>query len=366
MDNGLFSMFSLENIQLNTNACKNYLNKDVVCQACVESCPTKAIKLVDRLPTINHSKCTNCGLCISSCEVLAFDNIQKPYSDIHKQITDYPNSNITCDNASNHLKGIKVPCYLNIDIYMLMHLSTYRDTVDFYLGDCPSCLRSDLDTVKDHILNLQNQLNELLVPLTIQVYSTKLDERNSEVINGLTRRELFQKISLTRFRNFKFTEEVDLEKNKTNKSLFREKNLFKRRLLNRYFKKREIKLLDAKLIKKQFTTIRISDSCNGCNICEKVCPTGAVSWKDSTGSSSLVFNSHSCISCMKCNICPESAITFDSISIYDYLDAKEQTLTTFNLVKCKDCGEIFRTNNNENLCSLCEKKIKQKKVNYFG
>lgn len=362
----IFSMFNLQNIELNSKLCINYKNKNLVCNKCIDICPTDALELVNNVPVINNNKCTNCGYCISTCDVLAFDNIKSPYSEIINQINEFPESNITCDNAENHSKGIKVPCYLNIDLNILLQLNKYKKTVSFYLGNCSTCLKAELNTIQDHVLDLQKQLNELSIPLTIKTYNTKLNEEDNEIINGLTRRELFQKISLKKFRNFKFEEEGDSNKNKITNILLKEKNLYKRRLFNGYIAEKKSQI-NINVISKMFTSIEISDMCNGCGICEKICPTEAITWhNDSNSNNNLMFNNQACIACQKCSACPENAIMLNNISFNEYINSENKILASFKLVKCTNCGDSFRTNESNEICSLCQRVLEQSHVNFFN
>lgn len=52
--------------------CKEFSFNAELCRGCkkcslVESCPTKAITLIDGKATLNESKCTNCGVCVGKC-----------------------------------------------------------------------------------------------------------------------------------------------------------------------------------------------------------------------------------------------------------------------------------------------------------
>ncbi len=366
MKQDLFSIFNLQNVELNSKLCMNYQNKKNVCHKCIDVCPAAALELVNNIPVINTSKCTNCGYCISTCDVLAFDNLKSPYNEIIDQINQYPESNITCDNAENHSKGIKVPCYLNIDLNILLQLSKYKNSVSFYLGNCPTCLKAEHDLILNHVLELQKQLNELSIPFNIKINTTKLNEENSEIINGLTRRELFQKISFKKLRNFKFDEEGDLKKNKFSNLLLKEKNLFKRRLFNTYFAE-ETNEINVKPINKLIASIETSDVCNGCGICEKICPTNAITWYDDLDSKSyLIFDNQACIACQKCGACPENAIIFNSIPFNEYINSEKKVLAIFKLVKCEKCGDLFKTNDATKICSLCKKEQEHTPIKYFN
>ena len=65
--------------------------------------------------------------------------------------------------------------------------------------------------------------------------------------------------------------------------------------------------LGAKIFYKQF---KVSDDCDGCGICEKVCPVSAISMKSAQGNRRPVFSAK-CEHCQGClNWCPKKAIHF--------------------------------------------------------
>ncbi len=41
------------------------------CGACIESCPTEALEMVDEKAKVDAEKCVDCGACIDECPVEA-------------------------------------------------------------------------------------------------------------------------------------------------------------------------------------------------------------------------------------------------------------------------------------------------------
>ena len=41
------------------------------CEACVESCPSEAIKMADEKAVIDEEACVDCGACVDECPVEA-------------------------------------------------------------------------------------------------------------------------------------------------------------------------------------------------------------------------------------------------------------------------------------------------------
>lgn len=365
MSDKSFGLLKLDLVEIKYNACKNYMNNSVICNECINVCPSNALKLKNKIPMIDYDKCTNCGLCISTCKVLAFDNKKRKYSDIIKQITDFPDSNITCEEAFNYVKGIKIPCYLNIDFNLLCKISDYKDTVTFYLGSCSSCFVSNIEAVIEHFTNLQKELDYYSIPLTINLRMKKMKDTNDRFVEGLTRRELLKKLSLQELREFKFPDQRHKKRKVSKKDSNRKRILIKRDLFNNTLEKNE-NTANVELPDNQFLTINELEKCNGCGICEKICPTGAIKWEDNNQSSNLIFNSKDCIACKKCLACPENAIKYSSITVNEYLTFNKMILATVNLSQCVQCGDEFRSNINESICPLCKIENDKQIKSYFN
>ncbi len=355
MVKGLNDLISLDNLIIEPKACINHLNRETVCQACKENCPTNAIKLVNGLPVINHLSCINCGACISACPTLAIDHIQKPYINISKQVEQHPKANITCDQHEAYQKGIKVPCYLYLDLSLLLQVGNGKKEITFYTEKCTTCPKSEVISVKQHIEGLQRELEHYHIPFSIQVNDTELDDKEDQAIDGLTRRELFKKFSIKNVREALFEEGEERKTEKETKNLtVKERARFKRKLFNQHILM-ETKEMAMTLPDAHFLHIKVTDACSGCNVCEKICPTQAIYWEnDVQGNSQLLFNLQQCIGCKKCAACPEGAIYFEPVRFEDYVKQGIKRLKTYQLKECVICGEEFRTMNNVDTCSFCE------------
>ena len=43
------------------------------CEACIESCPSEAIKMEDGKAVIDNDACVDCGVCVDECPVEAIE-----------------------------------------------------------------------------------------------------------------------------------------------------------------------------------------------------------------------------------------------------------------------------------------------------
>lgn len=357
-------VFNLNNIQLDNKACLNYLSNELVCSNCLEVCPINAISLKNKLPEIDHTFCKNCGACVSSCDTLAIDHIQKPYITTSKHIAEYPNSIITCDNFEEYQKGIKIPCYLYLDVWLILQHSNGGDTFNLYIEKCNNCNKASYFSIKNHACKLQKELEELDIPLAIKLIEKLNHKSDTQTVNGLSRREFLQKLSPKNLKEQIFIKESEP---KPDKNLKLNRARYKRQLYNNYFEKHldVSKRKQVKLPYKKFNMLELSDTCNGCNICTGICPTAAIRWQDNLNESNLIFSVQDCIGCKKCLICLEESIKLTEINIGDYQNHKIKKLKSFTVKSCKECGDQFKTNKEQELCTYCLLKLDKEPLRFF-
>ncbi len=364
-------LLTFENISFERKACLNDSNRLTVCNACINACPTQAIKLHSNIPDVNPLTCVDCGTCIGECPVLAFDHTQYPYEELLNQIKKHPNAQITCTQAENYQYGIKIPCYLYLDIPLLLKYSKGKEQINLYIGACNSCSKSDGRTIQQHMEKLQKQLTAHQLDVRIQYSDLILDKTKDVMINGLTRRELLKMVSMTNIKQIFWEKggEVEEEKLKNSKKGLntrertKHKMLLKRRVFHQYLYQASENKED--MTSKDFLSIKILQSCIGCNICEKICPTDALKWVSNGNESSLIFSIQSCISCKKCYACPTESIQFEKASIKTYLQGENKVLITFQTNQCISCGENFRSFDGKSTCYICTSKAEKKPEDFF-
>ncbi|WP_339062163.1 4Fe-4S binding protein [Tepidibacillus marianensis] len=218
-----------EAITIEPKACLNYLRKDIGCRQCVDACPTEAISFQNQVPVIHHSKCLNCGACVSACPVLAIDHQQKPYIEVKKQMEQHAQVQITCQRMESYQKGIKVPCYLYLDLPLLSIYGRDKETITFTVEPCQYCDHVDKTDPRLHFAQLQDEIKTYHLPLTIQVTMEPFTDRNEEVVDGITRRDLLKKFSLKNIREVLVPSGVgEKEESIVDKGTIKEKALYKR------------------------------------------------------------------------------------------------------------------------------------------
>jgi len=357
-----------EAITIEPKACLNYLRKDVGCRDCMDACPTEAIYIQNQIPKIQHSKCVDCGACVSVCSVLAIDHEHKPYFEVKKQMEQYSQVQITCQWMESYQKGIKIPCYLYLDLPLLLVYGKDKKSIRFTIEPCQHCGRVDRLEVENHFRQLQEEIKTYGLPLSLEVTLDPLNDINDEIVEGITRRDLFKKISIKNIREVLLpSEEVYQEKSPIDKNTILGKSMYKRELFHQFVLPRVNGNGHKKTIlpEKSFSKIELKDSCKGCTICENICPTQALFWENTDHESRLLFFPDKCISCKNCLICPEGSIQFETILLEEYVHRQPISLVRFNRKICIECGDEFRTTGAEETCSFCNAKNERDPMQFF-
>ncbi len=357
----ILNQLRLEKIEVEEKACKNFANRHVECNDCERACPTNAIQMEQNIPVINQGNCIDCGICVSTCTVYAIDHIQNPYMEIGKAIDTHPTASITCKQLEEYQKGIKIPCYLYLDLPLLMKFK--NNEIKIYLKPCETCEKNEVIDVELHINRLQQELDKLNIALKLKIEREKTMKEDDPVVKGITRRELLKIFSIKNIREI-ITEEKE-EVQEISVLTGKDKILFKRNIMNQYFNQQDNDRQNKiSLPFNQFLKIDPIDQCRGCDICQRICPTGAIKWINDQNNAILQFDTHACIACKKCAVCPDQVIQFQPIDMKEYLTVQNKTLIKLNLKQCNECGETFKTNLEIEVCEFCDA-AKQKDPSRF-
>ena len=95
-------------------------------------------------------------------------------------------------------------------------------------------------------------------------------------------------------------------------------------------------------------------SCTNCQMCYRICPTGALS---SDGRGSVInFNPLACVQCHSCHdVCePDSLTLRKTFALSNFFEPKVETLVRFDIKRCDECGNYFAYQGGEMLCRRCQ------------
>lgn len=374
--------------------CLNYKSSKVVCRRCINSCPTKALQINDTELNFIEKKCVDCTACVAACPVLAIDYPRSSYSKIAQQIQTIPTVDITCQQFTKYQKGIKIPCYRLLDAALIMNwYNNQQQHPLLYTGNCSECKYALLFDMQEHLLQLREYCQQLddSIKLTTttdaDVFLRKQTDKTTQAAEGVTRRALFQRLrpgflDKDDSNSEQSQQQKKLELNRQAQLSFEcleldaeQKNIYKRQLLQDILtSKLKVEELttnqkkNCNLPERDFAEVSVSDCCDYCEVCERVCPTKALYWQVGDDNvANLLFDSQKCIACQRCKICPQQAIELSSLTHEQWL-AGVRVVRQMQLNSCQDCGNKYHTSastTTSKICKWCEME-KRKKADLFN
>ncbi|WP_294955222.1 4Fe-4S binding protein [Sulfurovum sp.] len=97
----------------------------------------------------------------------------------------------------------------------------------------------------------------------------------------------------------------------------------------------------------------VDDHCTNCQICYRICPTGALS---SDGKFSMIhFDAMLCVKCRLCHdACEPDAIHLQKgFEVKEFFEPTQRTLASFDVKRCDECGNYFTYSGGEQICPRC-------------
>ena len=349
-------------LTLDVSKCVHTSNKFSSCSKCVDVCPVETIKIDEGIISFTPSECVGCGGCDAFCPTAAYDlDDFKPINFIF-EFLENDKDILTCKS--------KLPCIVALSVEELLSvalISQKEITAD--IGGCRDCTiaAKNLPLIKERVeeVNFLLEAMEQTKEIQLKELDIDLDIQKDE----LSRRELLSKDGLKKAITLKqqFENEIEasdetLKVNEvTSKDIakIRQKDIPDRRSLLLMAMKRAkvpktLHTIDIKNI--SFISQKELDesSCTNCQMCYRICPTGALS---SDGKNSIInFNPLSCVQCQSCHdVCEPNSLTLrKTFSLDSFFEPKIETLVRFDIKRCDECGNFFAYQGGEVLCKRCK------------
>lgn len=351
-------------IQLKASRCVRSLSKESECNKCELICPTEAIIVGDNpLPSINFSACVGCGACDAVCpnEALFLDDFS-PTDFFFNYMEDEANL-ISCRK--------NVPCIAALNIENIISMALLKKEMIFDMGHCDGCAIAH--KCKPEILRNHEEASYMLEAMeseaVIKLENIKYEKEQNGEESVANRREFFSKVNLKNVVKTKIEFEKEIQKatdelvahtlQKSDIALLRQKRITDRRklfftALKRVKKPSIYHVIEADEL--TFTSMKLldADKCTACQMCYRVCPTGALS--SDVKNSKIEFDPFLCIKCSICHdVCEPEAITLSpTYRVKELFEPEAQNLITFKVRRCNECNVIFSTNSSEKLCYRCK------------
>lgn len=346
--------------------CVRSVTKFSACSACVDICPVDTMTIgKNGLPTFIPSSCVDCGGCVGACpsESLAL-GIFDTTDFFFNFVQDEQQNLLSCKS--------NVPCLSVFSVDHLISMALMKDVpVELDLGHCASC--SIKEPLYDEILKNIEEANFILEAIESNkqldaravVYTIEEEEKGSE---GDDRRAFLSHLTIKGALQGKkaFDEAVEGSSdemkahsiNLIDVAKMRQKALPDKRKILFMALKRAPKPSVYHTVSEDditFSSQKSVDmqSCTNCQMCYRICPTGALSSDEKN--SAIFFDTMLCIKCRACHdTCEPDALKLKSVfHLKEFFEPSQQQLAKFSLKRCHECGMTFTSLHGETVCPRC-------------
>jgi len=347
------------NLLFDVSTCVRATSKFSECTKCVEICPVDTIEIVENIPAFTPSACTTCGGCVGVCPTESFSLSGFSSIEFFFKFLEEQSNELSCQKDLYSCLTV-----LSVEHLISMALASEKPVVMDV--DACSCggespklqekLRANIEEA-NFVMSAFSDKEILIKSLA----GAALEEEEDESV--MSRRSLFSLKGVVKSKQ-EFDEAVDADELKafgidlTDISKIKDKVIPDKRkllfsILKRLEKPENYEVFATEDI--NFTSQKfVDDSCTNCQICYRICPTGALS---SNNKFSLInFDAMLCVKCHLCHdVCEPDAIQLQAgFEIKEFFEPKQRTLATFDIQRCNECGNYFTYTGGEKMCLRCQ------------
>ncbi|MFA5502408.1 MAG: 4Fe-4S dicluster domain-containing protein [Sulfurovaceae bacterium] len=327
------------------------------CQKCVDICPAQTIKLTSNLPSFTPIECIECGGCAGVCPTSSF-----MLSEFN--VTDFSFEYFTDPQVLSCKQNIPCLAVFNPEELISLTLGSDKELV-LDVGHCETCeIKEKLyPLIKANI----EEANFILSSFSFkqikceniklespQAKNEESDRRNFlgsfKPINAIKHKVEFDEIvNKDELKSFELDDAM-VSKIKNKKIPDKRKLFFA--LLKQEEKPKRYETIDSNDI--SFSSQKyIDQNCNNCQICYRICPTGALS--SNNNFSEIHFDAMLCVKCHLCHdVCTQNAIHMQpSFEIKEFFEPTGRVLADFVVKRCDECGNSFTYLGGDTVCPRC-------------
>jgi len=342
-------------LHFDITTCVRATSKFSQCTQCVDICPVDTIAFSDNIPSFTPSACVDCGACVGVCPSSSFHLSEFSRIDFFFGFLGHESSTISCKD--------NVPCLAWLSVEELMAIALNKTTT-LELGYCKSCEIGER-LYKQIVSNIE-EANFVLSSFCDKQLEVSFEAPSVEkVAQEPSRRSFLSHINIKKMHEAKekFEAKVDEDELKSYNlesadiSKLKEKSIpNKRKLLLTSLKRLAPPTQYEVLPQDEISFISqkyVDDNCTNCQICYRICPTGALS---SDNKFSLInFDAAACIKCHLCHdVCEPDAIHLQvGFENQELFEPRKRTLIEFDVRRCNECGNYFTYIEGEQSCPRC-------------
>ena len=347
------------NLLFDVSTCVRATSKFSECTKCVDICPVDTIEIVDNIPAFTPSACTTCGGCVGVCPTESFSLSGFSTIEFFFKFLEEDSNELACQKD----------LYSCLSVLSVEHLISMAVASDnSVIMDVDGCACGGESTkLQDQLRANIEEANFVLSTFCekeILIKSAASESiKKEEELNSTSRRSLFSLKGAIKSKQA-FDEAVDADELKafgidlSDISKIKDKVIpDKRKLLFSVLKRVEkpesyemIATEDINFTSQKF----IDDSCTNCQICYRICPTGALS--SNLKFSLINFDAMLCVKCHLCHdVCEPNSIQLQpGFEIKEFFEPTQRTLATFDIQRCNECGNYFTYTGGEKECMRCK------------
>ncbi len=346
------------NLLFDVASCVRATSKSSECTKCLEVCPVNTIEMVDNIPAFTPSACITCGGCVGVCPTESFSLSGFSTIEFFFKFLEEESNELTCQK----------------DLYSCLSVLSVEHLISMAIAsEKPLIMDVDACACGGDSNKLQVQLKANIEEANF-ILSSFCDKeiliKNAETIKlqkeedlGKSRRSLFSLKGAIKSKQA-FDEAMnadelkafgidltDIAKMKNKVIPDKRKLLFS--VLKRVEKQENYEIIPTEEI--NFTSQKfVDESCTNCQICYRICPTGALS--SDKKFSIINFDSMLCLKCHLCHdVCEPNAIQLqEGYEIKEMFEPTQRTLATFDIQRCNECGNYFTYTGGEKECFRCK------------
>ena len=339
-------------------SCVRATSKFSECTKCIDICPVDTIEIVDNIPAFTPSACIECGGCVGICPTESFSLSDFSSINFFFEALKQKEYKFACKT--------ELPCLSVLSVEHLIALALGSDGQ--IILDAEACKCGG----ESRVLNNQIEANIEEANFVLSTFSDKqilIDSINKD-------KELSKKEQIVQDRRsflslkgaikskIEFDEAVESEDLKAFEldedviARIKDKKIPDKRKLLFSLLKREEKREDYEVLAQEdisFTSQKfIEESCNNCQICYRICPTGALSSNNKF--SVINFDAMMCVKCHLCHdVCEPNSIQLQpGFEIKEFFEPTQRVLAKFDIQRCNECGNYFTYTGGAKECLRCK------------
>ena len=336
--------------------CVRATSKFSTCTKCVDASP-ESIQIVEHLPTFVKATGVEAAACVGACPTEAFSLSDFSVTEFFFRFLE---SKVRLISSK-----VNVPCLSVLSVEHLISLALASEesiTLDLNGYEEGTHL---FEVIESRIEEANFVLSSFSDKALLTNHETTVDEEVLEEERVSSRRDFLSSASLKGAMKHKkaFDDAVEAEELQAYEidasmiEKIKDKHLpNKRKILLTTLKHAGIPEHFEVLPQEEVSFVSqkfVDESCTNCQICYRICPTGALS---SNGRFSLI--NFDAMLCVKCHLChdacePDSIHLQPGFEVKEFFKASQRTLAKFDVRRCNECGNNFTYTGGEQACPRC-------------